>query len=119
MAKRGGYGGYPGGGMPGNMTNLMKQAQRMQRQMEEQQKEMENKEFEGTAGGGAVKLVMTGGRVVKSLEIAPEAVDPDDVETLQDLIIAAINEVLRKVEDANGSAMEDMAGGLDLGSLKF
>ena len=112
-------GGYPGGGMPGNMSNLMRQAQRMQRQMEEQQKEMENKEFEATAGGGAVKLVITGAREVKKLEISPDAVDPEDVETLQDLIIAAMNEALRMVEDANGEAMNNMAGGLDLGGLKF
>ncbi|MBR4582149.1 MAG: YbaB/EbfC family nucleoid-associated protein [Lachnospiraceae bacterium] len=112
-------GGFPGGGMPGNMNNLMKQAQRMQRQMEEQQKEMENREFEATSGGGAVKLVITGSREVKKLEIAPEAVDPDDVETLQDLIIAAMNEALRMVEDANGEAMNNMTGGLDLGGLKF
>ena len=116
MAKRGGY---PGGGMPGNMSNLMKQAQRMQRQMEEQQKEMESREFEATAGGGAVRLVITGAREVKALEISPDAVDPEDVETLQDLIIAAMNEALRMVEDANGEAMGNMAGGLDLGGLRF
>ena len=91
----------------------------MQRQMEEQQKEMESREFEATAGGGAVKLVITGGREVKKLEISPDAVDPDDVETLQDLLIAAMNEALRMVEDANGEAMENMTGGLDLGGLKF
>ena len=112
-------GGYPGGGMPGNMSNLMKQAQRMQRQMEEQQKEMESREFEATAGGGAVRLVITGAREVKALEISPDAVDPEDVETLQDLIIAAMNEALRMVEDANGEAMGNMAGGLDLGGLRF
>ncbi|MBR3039159.1 MAG: YbaB/EbfC family nucleoid-associated protein [Lachnospiraceae bacterium] len=116
MAKRGGF---PGGGMPGNMNNLMKQAQRMQRQMEEQQKEMENREFEATAGGGAVKLVITGAREVKSLEIDKDAVDPEDVETLQDLLIAAMNEALRMVEEANGEAMGNMAGGLDLGGLRF
>ncbi len=116
MAKRGGY---PGGGMPGNMSNLMKQAQRMQRQMEEQQKEMESREFEATAGGGAVRLVITGAREVKALEISPDAVDPEDVETLQDLIVAAMNEALRMVEDANGEAMGNMAGGLDLGGLRF
>lgn len=91
----------------------------MQRQMEEQQKEMESREFEATAGGGAVRLVITGSREVKALEISPDAVDPDDVETLQDLIIAAMNEALRKVEDANGEAMGNMAGGLDLGGLRF
>lgn len=116
MAKRGGF---PGGGMPGNMNNLMKQAQRMQRQMEEQQKEMENREFEATAGGGAVKLVITGAREVKSLEIDKDAVDPEDVETLQDLLIATMNEALRMVEEANGEAMGNMAGGLDLGGLRF
>ena len=76
MAKRGGF---PGGGMPGNMANLMKQAQRMQRQMEEQQKELETKEFTATAGGGAVEVTVTGKREVTKVKLAEEVVDPDDI----------------------------------------
>ena len=89
MAKRGGF---PGGGMPGNMANLMKQAQRMQRQMEEQQKELETKEFTATAGGGAVEVTVTGKREVTKVKLAEEVVDPDDIEMLEDLIVAATNE---------------------------
>ena len=95
MAKRGGF----PGGMPGNMNNLMKQAQRMQRQMEEQQAELENKEFSATAGGGVVEVTVTGKREVSKVKIDPEAVDPDDVEMLEDLIVAATNEALRKCDD--------------------
>ena len=89
MAKRGGF---PGGGMPGNMNNLMKQAQRMQRQMEEKTKEMEEKEWEATAGGGAVTVKISGKKEVLSVKLDPEVVDPDDIEMLEDLIVAATNE---------------------------
>jgi len=110
MAKRGGF---PGGmAMPGNMNNLMKQAQRMQRQMEEQQKELEEKDFTAAAGGGAVKVTISGKREVKAVELAPEVVDPDDIEMLQDLIVAATNEALRQVEDANAANMSKLTGGL-------
>ena len=109
MAKRGGF---PGGGMPGNMTNLMKQAQRMQRQMEEQAKEMETKEFTATAGGGVVEVTVSGKREVLKVKLAEEVVDPDDVETLEDLVVAAVNEALRKVEEESGAAMSKLAGGL-------
>ncbi|MBQ3890240.1 MAG: YbaB/EbfC family nucleoid-associated protein [Lachnospiraceae bacterium] len=109
MAKRGGF---PGGGMPGNMNNLMKQAQRMQRQMEESQKELETKEFTAKAGGGAVSVTVTGAKVVKSVEISKEVVDPDDVEMLQDLIVAATNEALSQVDEENSKVMGKMTGGL-------
>ena len=79
MAKRGGF---PGGGMPGNMNNLMKQAQRMQRQMEESQKELETKEFTAAAGGGAVEVTVNGKKEVTKVQIDPDAVDPEDVEML-------------------------------------
>ena len=102
MAKRGGF---PGGGMPGNMANLMKQAQRMQRQMEEQQKELESKEFTATAGGGAVEVTVSGKREVTGVKLAEEVVDPDDIEMLQDLIVAAVNEAMRKVDEESGAAM--------------
>ena len=106
MAKRGGF---PGGGMPGNMANLMKQAQRMQRQMEEQQKELETKEFTATAGGGAVEVTVTGKREVTKVKLAE---DPDDIEMLEDLIVAATNEALRQVEEESGAAMSKLTGGL-------
>ena len=110
MAKRGN--GFPGGGIPGNMNNLMKQAQRMQRQMEESQKELETKEFTAKAGGGAVSVTVTGAKVIKSVEISKEVVDPDDVEMLQDLIVAATNEALSQVDEENSKVMGKMTGGL-------
>lgn len=109
MAKRGGF---PGGGMPGNMANLMKQAQKMQRQMEEQAKEMESKEFTATAGGGAVEVTISGKREVTKVKLDEEVVDPDDIEMLEDLIAAAVNEALRKVEEESGAAMSKLTGGL-------
>ena len=111
MAKRGGF---PGGGMPGNMNNLMKQAQRMQRQMEESQKELETKEFTANAGGGAVSVTVTGAKVVTKVVLDKDAVDPDDIEMLQDLIMAATNEALRMAEEAGSAAMGKMTGGMGL-----
>ena len=109
MAKRGGF---PGGAMPGNMNNLMKQAQRMQRQMEEGQKELETKEFTASAGGGAVEVTVTGKKEVVKVTLSEEVVDPDDIEMLQDLIVAATNEALKQAEDANAEMMGRMTGGL-------
>ena len=109
MAKRGGF---PGGGIPGGMGNIMKQAQRMQRQMEEKQKEMETKEFEGTAGGGVVTVKLNGKREVLGVKLAEEVVDPEDIETLDDLVAAALGEALRKVEEASNASMEQLTGGL-------
>lgn len=112
MAKRGGF---PGGGMPGNMNNLMKQAQRMQRQMEESQKELEEKEFTGKAGGGVVEVTVTGKKEITKVRLDKEAVDPDDTEMLEDLIMAAANEALRLAEEASAEAMSKMTGGMGLG----
>ena len=110
MAKRGGF---PGGmGMPGNMNNLMKQAQKMQKQMEETTKELEEKEYTATAGGGAVEVTISGKKEVVKVKLSPEVVDPDDIEMLEDLIVAATNEALRKVEEASASAMSKLTGGL-------
>ncbi len=110
MAKRGGF---PGGmGMPGNMNNLMKQAQKMQRQMEESQKELEEKEFSAAAGGGAVEITINGKKEVTKVTLKEEVVDPDDIEMLEDLIMAATNEAIRQVEDANASIMSSLTGGL-------
>lgn len=112
MAKRGGF---PGGGMPGNMNNLMKQAQRMQRQMEESQKELQTKEFTAKAGGGAVEVTVTGKKEITKVKLSQEVVDPDDVEMLEDLVMAAVNEALRMAEEANAEVMNKMTGGLGLG----
>ena len=110
MAKRGGF---PGGmGMPGNMNNLMKQAQRMQRQMEEGQKELEEKTFTAKAGGGAVEVTVSGKKEVLSVKLTEEVVDPEDIETLQDIIVAATNEALKQAEEANNELMGKMTGGL-------
>ena len=116
MAKRGGF---PGGmGMPGNMNNLMKQAQRMQRQMEESQKELETKEFTAKAGGGAVEVTVTGKKEVTKVKLSQEVVDPGDGGMLEDLVMAATNEALRMAEDANAEVMNKMTGGLG-GGLPF
>ncbi|MBO5113053.1 MAG: YbaB/EbfC family nucleoid-associated protein [Lachnospiraceae bacterium] len=112
MAKRGGF---PGGGMPGNMNNLMKQAQRMQRQMEESQKEVEAKEFTAKAGGGAVEVTVTGKKEITKVRLSEEVVDPDDIEMLEDLVMAATNEALRMADEANAEIMSKMTGGLNLG----
>ncbi len=109
MAKRGGF---PGGGMPGNMNNLMKQAQRMQRQMEESQKELEVKEFVAKAGGGAVEVTVAGKKEIVAVKLSEEVVDPDDIEMLEDLVMAAANEALRMAEDASNEIMNKMTGGL-------
>lgn len=109
MAKRGGF---PGGGMPGNMNNLMKQAQRMQRQMEESQKELEEQEITATAGGGAVEVTITGKKEIKAVKLSPEVVDPDDIEMLQDLVVAAVNEAIRKIEELSQESMAKITGGL-------
>ncbi|MBR4165427.1 MAG: YbaB/EbfC family nucleoid-associated protein [Lachnospiraceae bacterium] len=106
MAK---HGGYPGG-MPGNMGNLMKQAQRMQRQMEEKSQELEAKEYTVSTGGGAVEAVMTGKLELTALHIKPEVVDPDDVEMLEDLVLTAVNEAIRQVQNDKQSVMNGLAG---------
>jgi len=108
MVKRGGF----PGGMPGNMNNLMKQAQRMQRQVEETTKELEEKEYSASAGGGAVTVTVSGKKEVLSVKLAEEVVDPDDIEMLQDLIVAATNEALRKMEEESQAAMSKLTGGL-------
>ena len=109
MAKRGGF---PGGGMPGNMNNLMKQTQRMQRQMEEAQKELETKEVTATAGGGVIEVTVSGKKEVTKVKIDPEAVDPEDVETLEDLVMAAVNEAFKKIDEESQAAMSKLTGGM-------
>lgn len=104
--------------MPGNMNNLMKQAQKMQKQMEESQKELEEKEFTASAGGGAVEVKVNGRREVLQVKLAEEAVDPDDVEMLEDLIMVAVNDALRQVDESTAAAMSRFTGGLG-GGLPF
>mgnify|MGYP000766316416 CR=1 FL=1 len=111
MAKRGGF---PGGGMPGNMANLMKQAQKMQRQMEEQAKEMETKEFSATAGGGAVEVTVSGSKKILKVKLDEEVVDPDDVEMLEDLVLSAVNEALKKADEETSNKMGKLTGGLNI-----
>ena len=108
MAKRGGF----PGGMPGNMNNLMKQAQRMQRQMEESQKELEEKEITASAGGGAVEVTVSGKKEVVKIKLSEEVVDPDDIEMLEDLIMAATNEALREMDELSNKEMSKITGGL-------
>ena len=109
MARHGGY----GGGMAPNMANLMKQAQKMQQQMAQQAQELETKEYTATAGGGAITVTMTGKRELTSVKIDPEAVDPEDVEMLEDMIVVAVNDVLGQVEAAAGKMMGQLTGGMN------
>ena len=111
MARRGGF---PGGGMgmPGNMNNLMKQAQKMQRQMEESKKELEEKEYTAAAGGGAVEVTVSGKKEVVKVKLAEEVVDPDDIEMLEDLITAAVNQAFRQMEEDSAAAMARLTGGM-------
>ncbi|MDO4939717.1 MAG: YbaB/EbfC family nucleoid-associated protein [Lachnospiraceae bacterium] len=107
MAKHGGY----MGGMSGmNMNNLMKQAQKMQAQMQQQAQELETKEFKATSGGGAVSVTVSGRKELKNIEIAKEAVDPEDVEMLQDMIMAAVNDALHQVDGENAKMMGGLNG---------
>ena len=116
MAKRGGF----PGGRPGNMNNLMKLAQKMQRQMEEAQRELEEKQVDATAGGGAVTVTVSGKKEVVSIKLSEEVVDPDDIEMLEDLIVAATNEALRKVDELSQNSMSKLTGGLGgLGGFGF
>ena len=117
MAKRGGF---PGMGMPGNMNNLMKQAQKMQRQMEEAQKELEEKEVTAAAGGGAVEVTVSGKHEITKVKLSPEVVDPDDIEMLEDLIMAATNEAYRQLDEFSQSSMAKITGGMGgLGGMPF
>ena len=113
MAK-GGFRGMPGGM---NQAAMMKQVQKMQQDMLRMQEEMENKTYSATSGGGMVTAVVSGKNEVVSITINPEAVDPDDVEMLQDMVIAAVNEALRAAESDKAANMSRLTGGLNLGGL--
>lgn len=113
MAK--GYGSRGMGGMGGGINmNMIKQAQKMQQDMQKMQTELEEKEYTASAGGGVVTAVVTGKRELKALTIDPEAVDPEDVEMLQDLIVASVNEAIRAAETDMASNMQKLTGGLNL-----
>ena len=113
MAK-GGFRGMPGGM---NQAAMIKQAQKMQQEMLRMQEEMETKTFDATAGGGMVKATVNGKHEVVALEINPEAVDPDDVEMLQDMVMAAVNEAMRTADTESANNMSRLTGGLNLGGL--
>jgi len=105
-------GGFPGG--MGNMNNMIKQAQKMQKDMMKVQEELEQRQIETSAGGGAVTVVVTGKKELVSINIKPEVVDPEDVEMLEDLILAAVNEAIRKAEEMVSGEMSKLTGGLGL-----
>jgi hypothetical protein len=116
MAKNGGYN---MGMMPGNMNNLMKQAQRMQKQMETTTKELEDKVYDSSVGGGVVTAKVSGKKELLEIKLNPEVVDPDDIETLEDLIISAVNEAYRKQDEDYQESMSKVSGGMSLGGLPF
>ena len=108
---------FGGMGNMGNMAGMMKKVQKMQNEMKKMQDELKRKTVDVTAGGGAVKIVMNGEKQVQSLTIDPAAVDPEDVEMLQDLIIAAVNEAMAKAEQLSEEEMAKVTGGMNLGGL--
>lgn len=104
---------YAGGG-PQNMNAMIKQAQKMQELMNEKQEEIAAREFRASVGGGTVEVVMSGSRQLTGITIKPEVVDPDDIEMLQDLVIAAVNEAYRTVEETTNREMESITGGMNM-----
>lgn len=112
MAKR--SGGYGGGRIPGNMQNLLRQAQRMQNEMQQNKEKLDEQEFTGSAGGGAVKVTVSGARKVTNVTLDKDAVDPEDVETLQDMIVAAVNDAMDQVDKASEAMFGGMGQGLGL-----
>ena len=110
-------GGFPGGFGGGNMNNLMKQAQKLQKEMEEMQKNLENSEYKASVGGGAVVVKVSGKKEVTSIKIKEEVVDSDDVEMLEDLVLSAVNEALKKAEEASSNQMGKLTGGLNIPGL--
>ena len=110
-------GGFPGGFGGANMNNLMKQAQKLQKDMEQAQKELEAKEFEASVGGGAVLVKVNGKKEVLAVSIKPEVVDEDDVEMLEDLVLSAVNEALRKADENTANKMGKLTGGMNMPGL--
>ena len=117
MAKGGYHGGMPMGMGGKSQMQMMKQAQKMQQDLLKMQEEMQQKEYEATAGGGVITAVVNGSRELLRVNIDPEAVDPDDVEMLQDMVVAAVNEAMRKAEADQSASMSKLTGGLNLGGL--
>lgn len=103
--------------IPGNMNNMMKQVQKMQKSIQDAQTLIEDKEFEATAGGGAITVVVNGKKEMLSVKLKPEIVDPDDIEMLEDLIMVAVNEAIKNAEDAMNSTMGKFTGGISIPGL--
>lgn len=108
---------FPMGAMGGNANNMIRQAQKMQQEMLKAQEEIEQCEFETSAGGGAVSVKMSGKKELTEITIKPEACDPDDIEMLQDLILTAVNDVIKKVDEANNAKMSKLTGGISIPGL--
>ena len=105
------------GGGPQNMNAMIKQAQKMQEDMEALQAELDEREYDISAGGGVVSLKINGKREILSIDIKPEIVDPDDIETLSDILVAAVNEAIKRVDDTNSSEMAKVTGGIGMPGL--
>ena len=107
------------GGGPSNMQSMLKQAQKMQEEMAEKQAELEEREYDVAAGGGVINVKINGKKEILSVKIDPEVVDPDDVETLEDLIVAAVNEAIKKVEEISANEMQKITGSMNLPAGMF
>jgi DNA-binding YbaB/EbfC family protein len=105
------------GGGPGNMQAMIRQAQKMQEDMQALQEELDAKEYDVSAGGGMVNVKITGKKEILSIDIKPEIVDPDDIETLSDILVAAVNQAIRHVDTTNNEAMEKVTGGMNMPGL--
>ena len=100
-----------------SMNEMLRQAQKMQEDMQKKQAELEEKEYEVSAGGGVVKVKINGRREILAIDIAPEIVDPDDIETLSDILVAGVNEAIKKVESTNAAEMEKITGSMNMPGL--
>jgi len=105
------------GGGPQNMNAMIKQAQKMQADMEVLQAELDEREYDVSVGGGVINVKITGKKEIKAIDLKPEIVDPDDIETLSDLLVAAVNEAIKKVEDTTAEEMQKITGGLNVPGL--
>ena len=110
-------GGFPGMGMGGNMQQLARQAQKLQQKMAEMQEELESREYEASAGGGMVSVKVNGKHELLGLSINPEAVDPEDVEMLEDMVMAAVNEAMRTASETTEREMSKLTGGMSMPGL--
>ncbi|MBQ8718572.1 MAG: YbaB/EbfC family nucleoid-associated protein [Clostridia bacterium] len=105
------------GGGPGNMQAMIRQAQKMQEDMQALQEELDAKEYDVSAGGGMVNVKITGKKEILAIDIKPDIVDPDDIETLSDILVAAVNQAIKQVEATNNEAMEKVTGGMNMPGL--